>query len=146
MGPPNEPSTIDWGAALTQHDRWLRCVVIARLGERQGVDEVMQEVGLAAVRQKAPIHDPTKVAPWLYRIAVTLTKSIRSPFTESCSNSSPNASTATMSSSPSGTVAANGTAPCVPPPSSTSWDRQHPTNSSSTPPFSRGRFLSLVHR
>ena len=71
MGQPNEQPPIDWGAALTQHDRWLRCVVLARLGERQGVDEVMQEVGLAAVRQKAPINDPTKVAPWLYRIAVT---------------------------------------------------------------------------
>lgn len=42
-----------------------------RLGEWQAVDEVMQEVSLAAVRQKAPLHDPTKVAPWLYRLAVT---------------------------------------------------------------------------
>jgi RNA polymerase sigma-70 factor (ECF subfamily) len=40
------------------------------LGEAGAVDEVMQEVALAAVRQKAPINDPTKVAPWLYRLAV----------------------------------------------------------------------------
>lgn len=77
MGRAAEPPTtvanpnIDWGAELLRHDRWLRCVVLARLGEHQGVDEVMQEVGLAAVRQKAPIHDATKVAPWLYRLAVT---------------------------------------------------------------------------
>jgi RNA polymerase sigma-70 factor (ECF subfamily) len=46
-------------------------VVYARLGEPQAVDDVMQEVSLAAVRQRAPLADPTKVAPWLYRLAVT---------------------------------------------------------------------------
>jgi len=71
MGRNAYQPTIDWGAELAQHDRWLRCVILARLGDRQGVDEVMQEVGLAAVRQHAPIHDATKVAPWLYRLAVT---------------------------------------------------------------------------
>ena len=40
------------------------------IGEAEGVEEVFQEVSLAAVRQKAPIHDPTKVSPWLYRLAV----------------------------------------------------------------------------
>lgn len=68
------PSTkIDWQSALAQHDRWLRTVVAARLGEPGAVDEVMQEIALAAVRQRAPISDPTKVAPWLYRLAVTNT-------------------------------------------------------------------------
>ncbi|MHB1036852.1 MAG: RNA polymerase sigma factor [Pirellulales bacterium] len=61
---------IDWQAALAEHDRWLRTVVLARLGSRQLVEEVMQEVALAAVRQKAPLVDRTKVAPWLYRLAV----------------------------------------------------------------------------
>jgi len=28
-------------------------------------------VSLAAVRQRAPLEDPAKVAPWLYRLAVT---------------------------------------------------------------------------
>jgi RNA polymerase sigma factor (sigma-70 family) len=64
---------IDWRTALAEHDRWLRTVVLARLGERQAVDEVMQEVALAAVAQKAPIDDPAKVAPWLYRLAVLQT-------------------------------------------------------------------------
>jgi RNA polymerase sigma-70 factor (ECF subfamily) len=67
----HDVSTIDWAAQLASNDRWLRTVVLARLGEWQAVDEVMQEVSLAAVRQKAPLHDPTKVAPWLYRLAVT---------------------------------------------------------------------------
>jgi RNA polymerase sigma-70 factor (ECF subfamily) len=62
--------TIDWQAALAEHDRWLRTVVAARLREPQAVDEVMQEVALAAVRQAAPLADGTKVAPWLYRLAV----------------------------------------------------------------------------
>ena len=62
---------IDWPAVLASHDRWLRTVVYARVGEAQAVDEVMQEVSLAAVRQQAPINDVEKITPWLYRLAVT---------------------------------------------------------------------------
>lgn len=62
--------SLDWPALLAEHDRWLRTVVYARLGSSEGVDEVLQEVSLAAVRQKAPLADPTKAAPWLYRLAV----------------------------------------------------------------------------
>lgn len=65
-----QSAAIDWSAALAQHERWLRTVVMSRLGEPQAIDEVMQEVSLAAVAQKAPLHDATKVAPWLYRLAV----------------------------------------------------------------------------
>ncbi|MEX2173023.1 MAG: sigma-70 family RNA polymerase sigma factor [Pirellulaceae bacterium] len=61
---------IDWPAALAAHERWLRTVVLARLGGPQGADEVMQEVALAAVRQAAPLADAAKVAPWLYRLAL----------------------------------------------------------------------------
>jgi RNA polymerase sigma factor (sigma-70 family) len=69
-GPARSPQ-IDWQAVLAEHDRWLRTVVYARLGEPQAVEEVMQEVSLAAVRQRSPLTDPSKVAPWLYRLAVT---------------------------------------------------------------------------
>ena len=74
--PAPAPSTtvsakIDWPAVLAEHDRWLRTIVLARVGQPEAVDEVMQEVSMAAVRQKAPLADPTKVAPWLYRLAVT---------------------------------------------------------------------------
>ena len=62
---------INWQTTLVDHDRWLRTVVLARVGESGGVDEVMQEVALAAIRQQAPIADAAKVAPWLYRLAVT---------------------------------------------------------------------------
>lgn len=61
---------VDWSAVLQQHDRWLRAVVYSRVGEAEAVDEVMQEVALAAVRESAPPSDTAKVAPWLYRVAV----------------------------------------------------------------------------
>ena len=68
--PAAKPS-IDWKSVLAEHDRWLRTIVYARVGDFHAVDEVMQEVSLAAVKQQAPIQDPSKVAPWLYRLAVT---------------------------------------------------------------------------
>lgn len=61
---------IDWQSALAQHDRWLRTIAYARLYDADGVDEVMQEVSLAAVRQSAPLADHAKVAPWLYQLTV----------------------------------------------------------------------------
>lgn len=61
---------IDWQAELARHERWLRTIVRARVREPEGVDDVMQEVALAAVRQKSPVSDPARVAPWLYRVAV----------------------------------------------------------------------------
>ena len=70
---PAAAPEIDWKAVLAQHERWLRTVVYARLGEPQAVDDVMQEVSLAAVRQHSPLIDPAKVARWLYRLAVTQT-------------------------------------------------------------------------
>ena len=64
---------IDWQEELGQHHRWLRSIVYARLGEPDAVDDVMQEVALAAVKQQAPLQDHTKVGPWLYRLAVRQT-------------------------------------------------------------------------
>lgn len=61
---------LDLTRVLRQHDRWLRTVVYSRVGEREGVDDVMQEVALAAVRQAATLPDASRMAPWLYRVAV----------------------------------------------------------------------------
>jgi RNA polymerase sigma-70 factor (ECF subfamily) len=71
--PLAEKLGIDWQKELAEHERWLRTVIYTRIGEPQAVDEVFQEVSLAAVRQKAPISDAAKVAAWLYRLAVTQT-------------------------------------------------------------------------
>jgi RNA polymerase sigma factor (sigma-70 family) len=71
----DDPSAaIDWAAALERHGRWLRRVILTRLGERQAVDEVMQEVSLAAVASPAPPGaDAARVGAWLYRVAVRQT-------------------------------------------------------------------------
>ena len=71
--PETESGELDWARILKEHDRWLRTIVYARLGEPQAVDDVMQDVALAAVRQAAPIQDRNRVAPWLYRLAVRQT-------------------------------------------------------------------------
>jgi RNA polymerase sigma-70 factor (ECF subfamily) len=61
---------IDWAATLAQHDRWLRTVVLTRLGEPQAIDEVMQETALAAVKQESSVRDPASLGAWLYRVAI----------------------------------------------------------------------------
>jgi RNA polymerase sigma-70 factor (ECF subfamily) len=61
---------LDWRTILSENDRWLRTVVYSRLREPEAVEEVMQEIAVAAVRQAAPLMDASRVAPWLYRIAV----------------------------------------------------------------------------
>jgi RNA polymerase sigma-70 factor (ECF subfamily) len=71
--PAGRTIPIDWAAALALHDRWLRTAVLARLGARQAVDEVMQEIALAALAQRAPLDDPAKAGPWLFRVAVRRT-------------------------------------------------------------------------
>jgi RNA polymerase sigma-70 factor (ECF subfamily) len=60
----------DWPAVLIAHDRWLRRVVSTRVREDQAVDEVMQEVALAVIAQRAPLLDPARLAGWLYRLTV----------------------------------------------------------------------------
>jgi RNA polymerase sigma-70 factor (ECF subfamily) len=59
---------IQWPAALAEHRPWLRSVVLARVGDAHAAEDVLQEVALAAVRQGP--RDASKVAPWLYRVAV----------------------------------------------------------------------------
>lgn len=69
---PSEPeaNSIDWSAALALHARWLRTVVIARVGDPWAVDDVMQEVAVAAVKNGHQLRDAGSCGPWLYRLAV----------------------------------------------------------------------------
>jgi RNA polymerase sigma-70 factor (ECF subfamily) len=62
--------SIDWPAVFATHARWLRTVLLARLGDAVAVDDVLQEVRLTAVRNGHTIRDRAKVAPWLYRVAM----------------------------------------------------------------------------
>jgi len=68
--PASRHPAIDWGRCLEEHQSWLKRVILARTGEPQAVDEVWQQLALAAVEQRWPLADPAKVAPWLHRLAV----------------------------------------------------------------------------
>jgi RNA polymerase sigma factor (sigma-70 family) len=61
---------IDWSAELHRHGRWLRTVALARVGDVAAADDVMQEVSIAALQKGHQLRDPTRVAGWLYRLAV----------------------------------------------------------------------------
>ncbi len=62
--------SIDWSGELERHRAWMRSVVMARVWDRDAVDEVLQNIALAAVSSKVPPHKAERVAPWLYKIAV----------------------------------------------------------------------------
>lgn len=64
-----EPS-LSWEWFLVEHDRWLRTVVASRVGERQAVDEVMQDLSLALCGSATPPSATANPAGWLYRLAV----------------------------------------------------------------------------
>jgi RNA polymerase sigma-70 factor (ECF subfamily) len=71
-------SSDDWVNAVQRHGQWLRRVILTRLGEPQAVEEVMQEVSLAAVATcgadgLAGAGAPANIASWLYRVAVRQT-------------------------------------------------------------------------
>lgn len=61
---------IDWPLELERNGRWLRTVIRARCGEPQAVEEIFQEVAAAAIAQKSPLQDASKVGSWLYQLAV----------------------------------------------------------------------------
>jgi RNA polymerase sigma factor (sigma-70 family) len=68
--PPTALPPIAWEQCLELHQAWLRRVILARTAEPDAVDDVWQQVALAAVEQRWPLTDATKVAPWLHRLAV----------------------------------------------------------------------------
>ncbi len=59
----------EWEQILAWHEPWLRAVVRARVRDGEVVDEVMQEVFLAAARHEIPT-DRVGSGRWLYRVAV----------------------------------------------------------------------------
>ena len=63
-------AALDWGALLAEHRGWLGTVVRSRLRDTAAVDDVLQEVSLAVLKQSNRPERADKVAPWLYRIAV----------------------------------------------------------------------------
>ena len=55
---------------MAEHAPWLRTVIRSRLNEPQAVDDVMQEVALGVLKSNHRPTDPTKIAPWLYRVSI----------------------------------------------------------------------------
>ena len=64
------PAVLDPLEALPEHEAWLRTTLLARLGNRDEVEEVMQEVAVAAANQSAKKEPVDRVGPWLYRVAM----------------------------------------------------------------------------
>lgn len=63
-------SSLSPSAVFLEHEGWLRTVVSSRLGETDAVDDVMQNIAMAVVRQKSALSGVQRVGAWLYRIAV----------------------------------------------------------------------------
>ncbi len=69
---PPPPSMLDpdaFVAMLREHDRLLRSLVYRLLGDRQQMDDVLQEVYLKAFRARESFRGESTTATWLYRIA-----------------------------------------------------------------------------
>lgn len=61
---------IDWDAEYRRHARWLRTVVASRLQEPAAVEDVMQQIALAVVREDRRPVDANRIGGWLYRVAI----------------------------------------------------------------------------
>ena len=68
---PIDARQIDWTEVLAEHQRWLVTVLLARGVEPSAAQDVFQEVSAAAIAAGDKLRDVAKLAPWLYRIAVT---------------------------------------------------------------------------
>jgi RNA polymerase sigma-70 factor (ECF subfamily) len=60
---------IDWAAELARHEGWLRAVIALQGVERDAAADVFQEVARAAVEQRSPLADVSRLRGWLYRLA-----------------------------------------------------------------------------
>jgi RNA polymerase sigma-70 factor (ECF subfamily) len=56
---------------LLNRHAWLRRVALARGGEPAAVDDIMQDVAVAAANGYASLRDGARIDAWLYRLTVT---------------------------------------------------------------------------
>lgn len=61
---------IDWTQELDRHRPWMLKVLRSRVGDWHVADDLIQEVALAVLKQESRPADPSKIAPWLYRLTV----------------------------------------------------------------------------
>lgn len=57
-------------AVFLEHESWLRTVVRSRLNEPDAVEDVMQNIAMAIVKQASVIGEVSRMGAWLYQIAV----------------------------------------------------------------------------
>lgn len=68
--PVTTAASLNPQALFLQHEGWLRTVVRSRLPEAEAVEDVMQNIALAIVRQRSLLADVNRVGAWLYQIAI----------------------------------------------------------------------------
>lgn len=68
--PAAELEPYDWLAGLKQNEPWLRRVLFNRVGDRDVVDDLMQEIGLAISRPDLRPRDASRLGSWLYQVAI----------------------------------------------------------------------------
>lgn len=65
-----EGCLLDWDGLVRQHGGWLKSVIRARCDQPSEVDELFQEVVVAAMAGSAALRSAESLGPWLYRIAL----------------------------------------------------------------------------
>lgn len=53
-----------------ENESWLRTVVRSRVGEVDAVDDIMQNIAMALVKQKDSLSEINRISAWLYQVAV----------------------------------------------------------------------------
>jgi len=61
---------LDWGEQLSVHGGWLRKIILARTGAASAVEDVFQQVALAAAKNAWSSDRSNEAGPWLHRVAV----------------------------------------------------------------------------
>jgi len=57
-------------AVYLENESWLRTVVRSRVQESDAVEDIMQNIALALVRQRETLRDIAQIGAWLYQVAV----------------------------------------------------------------------------
>ncbi len=62
--------SIDWTAAIEANTPWLRTVLQSRLNDVHATEDLLQEIAVAVLQQASKPIEASKIAPWLYKIAL----------------------------------------------------------------------------
>jgi RNA polymerase sigma-70 factor (ECF subfamily) len=62
--------TIHWPEELDRNRDWMSRVLRSRVGDAHAVEDLLQDIAVAVLRQTSRPTEPEKVAPWLYRLTV----------------------------------------------------------------------------